>query len=319
MKRKFLLFLFLTLCFSQASYAASQKSSDVNLKVELNQAFATIGDQVVLTVSVTYPSKTLLLNFGPNNPVEPFQVREVKILPTITLENDKRQEGKEYHFTVFQVGEFILGPVQVTYLDADKKQTTLESDKLYLTVESVLKNEKDRNDIRDIKPVVGIKSRYLIYIIGLLVAILSIAAFFYIKQFLRKKELERLNAQVILSPHDEAYQLLTKLKNSTLPREGKIKEFYVQLSDVIRRYLSRRYLIEISDLTTFELLGKLKEVQTEGGAYDLVGSILRDCDFVKFAKYEPSYSETREHLNLAFNLVDRTKIVVPEPIVEPLP
>ncbi len=99
--------------------------------------------------------------------------------------------------------------------------------------------------------------------------------------------------------------------------KGRIKEYYYRLSNIVRHYIENRFNLMAPERTTEEFLaemmvtGKLTEDHKE-----LVGNFLEHCDMVKFAAYGPDSREIENSFNSAKKLVDETKVVFQENIVE---
>ena len=105
-----------------------------------------------------------------------------------------------------------------------------------------------------------------------------------------------------------AYQALERLKAKDLPRFGKIKEYYIELSDIVRRYMENRFSFRAPEMTTEEFLYFLRESDRLKGAHkNLLKQFLNHCDLVKFAKYGPTGQEIDGSFNFAKKLVDETK------------
>ena len=92
--------------------AANKNAQPIQVKIELSQAFATVGDSLTLTLAVTHSPNLQILSYGPANPVDPFQLKSIEPIVPVKLTKGFVQEGKRYKFSVFQLGEFILGPIQ---------------------------------------------------------------------------------------------------------------------------------------------------------------------------------------------------------------
>jgi len=67
--------------------------------------------------------------------------------------------------------------------------------------------------------------------------------------------------------------------------EKKLKEFYSEFSDILRRYLERRFGIMALDRTTREILSDLKIGDFSSGLVGKVKEVLESSDLVKFAKF----------------------------------
>ena len=84
-----------------------------------------------------------------------------------------------------------------------------------------------------------------------------------------------------LSPIERAWAELARLLQAQLPAKGRFKDFYVELTLVVRRYIQRKYGIKAPHLTTQEFL-KAAEGVCDRAATELK-DFLESADMVKFA------------------------------------
>ncbi|MBI4169594.1 MAG: hypothetical protein HY510_06625, partial [Acidobacteria bacterium] len=110
-----------------------------------------------------------------------------------------------------------------------------------------------------------------------------------------------------LPPHETAYAELERLLASGLLEKGRIKEFYIDLAEILRRYLEGRYGIDTFERTTFEILEALRAVRLPVRIAAATAEFLGECDLVKFARYLPAAEETRGTVERAYRLVDETR------------
>ena len=138
-------------------------------------------------------------------------------------------------------------------------------------------------------------------------ALLSWAAWWLWRRY-RKKSLPQAAAtKPQLPPHEEAVRDLIALRDRKYPARGMLKEFFIEFSHIMRRYLERRYEFPALEMTTFDL-----EREFENGTYDpalreRLLPALRESDLVKFAKFIPDPNRCAGHLDLGFELVDLTR------------
>ncbi len=91
-------------------------------------------------------------------------------------------------------------------------------------------------------------------------------------------------------------------------RKGKTKAYYIELSDIMRRYLENRFNIRAPEMTTEEFLIKVKEDSVLSLEHKgLLRDFLLNCDLVKFAKYQPAEQEAGLSFASAKKLIDQTK------------
>ena len=90
-----------------------------------------------------------------------------------------------------------------------------------------------------------------------------------------------------MSPIERAWVELDRLLKRELPRRGKYKDFYVELTMVVRRYVQRKYGIRAPNLTTEEFFAELRQSnRTEMRHLHELESFLESADMVKFAGIE---------------------------------
>ena len=84
-----------------------------------------------------------------------------------------------------------------------------------------------------------------------------------------------------MSPVERAWAELDRLLKRGLPGRGRYKDFYVELTMVVRRYVQRKYGIRAPHLTTEEFLSQFKG--GDGRPPDELRQFLESADMVKFA------------------------------------
>ena len=84
-----------------------------------------------------------------------------------------------------------------------------------------------------------------------------------------------------MSPIERAWVELDRLLKKGLPGRGRYKDFYVELTMVVRRYVQRKYGIRAPNLTTDEFLVQFRDAGR--GRCDDLAKFLESADLVKFA------------------------------------
>ena len=101
---------------------------------------------------------------------------------------------------------------------------------------------------------------------------------------------------------------LDRLKRSKYTRYEQFKEFYTELTRILRQYYENRYLVDALELTSSELMLKLESIQEYDEHIAATRQILDKSDLIKFAKGKSNELESGEALNIAFSIIYRTKI-----------
>jgi hypothetical protein len=112
---------------------------------------------------------------------------------------------------------------------------------------------------------------------------------------------------VALTLDERALKRLRELQAEDLPAQGRRKEFYFRLSEIMREYLGSRYGFNALDLTTEELRGALRRRPTPGLDHGTLARWCDESDMVKFAKHEPDDSSCANAINFCYDLVERTR------------
>ena len=99
---------------------------------------------------------------------------------------------------------------------------------------------------------------------------------------------------------ERALQRLQALERRGLPATETVDAWYVELSDIVRRYIEDRHAVRAPELTTEEfLLEARRSVAFSAAHRDLLSAFLSRCDRVKFARYSPEEGESRSALEVA--------------------
>lgn len=138
------------------------------------------------------------------------------------------------------------------------------------------------------------------FLVGVLIVLMSLAfglGWFFLalwkkrhKSFLAPPTSET-QGLPLLSPHEEALQDLQALADSPWLEQGEWKRFYFRMSDILKRYVSRRYEVDGLESTTRELLELLSKPlgHEEQGRhfFSEIAQCFEEMDWVKFTDRLP--------------------------------
>jgi hypothetical protein len=171
---------------------------------------------------------------------------------------------------------------------------------LFLAVVLLPAFSQNVEDIRDIRPPVAYPLNRLFWIAAIGAVLLAGAAWFLKK---RLQFPENKAAAVLLKPAwVVAREFLNRLKEKDFPAKGMVREYYFELSYILRRYIEDRFLLRAPEMTTEEFLESLKDSSALSGQQkENLQGFLTGCDMVKFARY----SAGREEMDKSFQLVEK--------------
>jgi hypothetical protein len=302
-------------CFLLFSFCLFAQESPVAVESSLDKSNITIGDTVRYAVKLTRDKNVQVRWPALGANLGAFEIRDYQ-KPDPRQAKGRVVEEITYTISTFDTGRFVIPPMAIEYqTPPDSTWHQMQTEKLEIYVASTLPSEA--GDIRDIKSPWELPRDWkLIIRIGLIVlAILLLAAVgFY---YWRKRQGKGILPERKEPPrpaHEVALEALRKLRESDLLATGQIKAFYIELSEIVRRYIEGRYFVPALELTTGELMGNLREVALDSDARDMLRDLLELSDLVKFAKYAPATEEHERALQLAESFVETTKLVMAAPI-----
>ncbi len=108
-----------------------------------------------------------------------------------------------------------------------------------------------------------------------------------------------------LSPYEEALLSITEIRSGR-GTAGDQKIYYTLVVDVLRKYIMRRFGFKALEMTSTEVLERLRLEGVEAGTWHL-DDVFRTADLVKFAKYSTPESEQELHMENVVHFIEDTK------------
>ncbi|MEI7500774.1 MAG: DUF4381 family protein [Bacteroidota bacterium] len=291
-------------------------SQDVTVSAKLDTNAMLIGDHVGLTLKYTGPAKSQVLwPFLPDTILGNITVIGRGKIDTIyTADKKSVTFSQQLNFTCYDSGFYTIPQIPFKYrLLPDTTSRVSASTMMLLAVHTV-----KVDTTLAIKPIVGplkipITFREMVpWILAALAAILLIiAAIWYFKKRKKKEPIFVLKPKVMLLAHELALQELEKLRVKKLWQSGKTKEYYSELTEIIRKYIENRFQVPALEQTSTEIVESLSN--TAGcppTSVSSLGSLLILADMVKFAKTRPVASENEKSLADGIEFVYATNLTL---------
>jgi hypothetical protein len=150
----------------------------------------------------------------------------------------------------------------------------------------------------------------------LLLAGLGVAGYYLYLYIQRKKQNANdaiLEVEFLRPAEEVALEKLDLIKEQKIWQQGYVKEYYTQLTDVIREYIARRYGVSSIEQTSDETLRALHPLLNDRkDLYEQLRNMLTTADLVKFAKWITTVDENELSLRNAYTFVKETTPVVQE-------
>lgn len=282
--KKSITFIILLFLFFSGTARAAKDETKVSVKAELSNAFITVGDPVDYTITVRYDPAYQVLTVPPLPPSDIFHVKKI--------DEFKREEsgfsvmGRKITLTAFRVGEFIIPPVAIEYRTPAGEGGTISAQAIYLTVKSVAEG-KPQQDIRGLKSVAKISRKWIGFLIVAGIFILIALAAWLIFRKIKSGALSRMVSGPPMTAEQRALYDLNTLFDSDLLRRGKVKEYYLRLSEILRIYFESRFQVLAVESTTDEILALLRTKEIDAPLREKIAEVLQAADLAKFAKWVP--------------------------------
>ena len=301
-------FSLLSACLLIFIFALPNNTLGQEAKVILEPKSILIGEHVSMTLQVeASPDADIVFpEFSDkvNNNIEIINYGTVE--EAYSDDRETKIFKKDYTITAYQDGHFPIEPIEFkSVIDGDT--LTFMSEAELLSVETV---EIDREaGPKDVKPIIQIPwtfAEMLPYILlVLLVVTIVLFIIYYLKQ--RKKEpvASSIWEQTDVPAYAAALSKLEALRKSNYLKEEKFKLFFSELTDIIRRYLEKRFEVDALEMTSNEILSATNDL-LEKEDHNKLEYILVLSDLVKFARHKPLVDESEQRLNYAFEIVKNT-------------
>jgi len=144
----------------------------------------------------------------------------------------------------------------------------------------------------------------------ILVALAVVVAVYALRRYRRDGTL--LPRKPEPTPYEAAVAGLRELKEKKLWEQGMEKEYYTDLTDILRRYLYGRFGINAVEMTSRQILAALSKNKETSDKRTYFRQILDMADFVKFAKVRPLPDDNVLALDNAIRFVEETKPLPPD-------
>ena len=277
------------------------------VKAEIDTTSIRIGEQFQLKISVDETQNVI---------IPKIQLKGLEVIDSTRIDTIKNSLIRRYILTGFDSGAFYI-PQQQIFV---KNQAFL-TDSLLINIATIAIDtaKVKKFPIKSIKKEPYTFDDFKIYIY-LILAILAIIGF-WIYWFVIKKRKETEDAPTYrtLPPFEEAILRLNELDEKLLWQNNKIKEYYSELTEIVRGYIERELKVPALENTTDEVLAMIKDfknadsIETSKETIKKLKDLLQEADLVKFAKSKPLAIEIEDDRRDAEFIIGNLK---PKQIIE---
>jgi hypothetical protein len=297
--KKHILYIFLLI--SAISFAQNPM-----VKAQIETSQIRIGEQFSYRISVNETDNVILPK---------LELKGLEVIDSAKVDTLNNMLIQKYIITGFDSGAYYI-PQQQVYV---KNQAYL-TDSLLVNVATIAidTTKVKKFPIKSIKAEPYTFDDFKIYVYILLAALAIIGFWIYWFVFRKRKVEEEDPTYRVLPPYDEAIYKLNELDEKLLWQNNKVKEYYSELTEIVRGYIERELKVPALEKTTDEVIETLKDfneaetINTSKETIKKLKELLQEADLVKFAKSKPLALEIEEDRKDAEAIVSNLK---PKPII----
>jgi hypothetical protein len=297
--------------------ARAQAQGEARVTARISAAQIAVGDQVKLFLEAqNNPSAGRLQWANIPDSVNGLEIIEKGKIDTVTSGSFVTYRQRLI-ITGFDSGMFQVPSLVFSVFKPDgSAPLELRSDSFQLLVQTLAVDTTKA--FKPIKGIIFVKTTwmdYLVYIIigGLIVLVLAVIGVYLWKN----KKPEPPKPPKPAEPlYDRTMRLLDELDAKQLWQKNKVKDYYVELTDIVRGYIEERFGTKAMELTTDELLTKVRHTKDLMAYYERLSMILTTADLAKFAKAQPLPQEHVDAMEHAKTFVNQTKPIIIQPTTE---
>jgi hypothetical protein len=277
------------------------------VKAEIDTTNIRIGEQFQLKISVDETQNVI---------IPKIQLKGLEVIDSTRIDTIKNSLIRRYILTGFDSGAFYI-PQQQIFV---KNQAFL-TDSLLINIATIAidTTKLKKFPIKSIKkePYTFDDFRIYIYLILAILAIIGFWIYWFVIK--KRKETEDAPTYRTLPPFEEAILRLNELDEKLLWQNNKIKEYYSELTEIVRGYIERELKVPALENTTDEVLAMIKDfknldsIETSKETIKKLKDLLREADLVKFAKSKPLAIEIEDDRRDAEFIIGHLK---PKQIIE---
>ncbi len=313
--KKLAKYILIILGLIAAEYSPAQVAS---VSMSVDKDTIVVGDTLSLTLKVhnNLPGKLkVVFPFFKDTITSNVHVLTQDSVPDTLSSGKKLVLATKYVISAYDSGNVTIPPLPVIF-NVDTVTDTIFTGtasffvKLYPTdtLKVPLKDvKKPLNTPLTLKEFLDTYGLYLL--IGLLLAIII---YVVVRYFTRRKQGKAFIdiKKPLDPPHVVAFRRLEALREKKLWQKEMIKEYYIELTDILREYMDRRFGMSTMESTSSEIIDSLKERK------EVSDELIKDmeklfgiADLAKFAKYKPLPDENDFAWKKAYEFVEKTKPV----------
>lgn len=312
MKQKFIVVVILFILFPFLANGQAFKAT-----AKLDSTNILIGDYLKVHLEVVTPKGTSIIFPQINSKVieeaqYPFDWIESSKIDT-TLTSSEQILKQTVTITAFDSGYYVFPSLPILALDST---LLVETNPLSFSVTTIpVDTTAAYKDIKgNLTTPLSLheiwlyikKYGLLIFVIWSIIAAIIYSILKYGKRKKGKNDGAKSKVAHKVKPHITALKALEHLKKKKLWEQGKVKEYYSELTEIIRIYLEGRWGIYAMEMVSSDIIDALRNINVIEGDIDPLAKMFSISDLVKFAKWDPLPTDHDMAFKSAKEFIEKT-------------
>lgn len=293
-------------------------AQNATVKAVVDSQEILIGDQINLDLSVAFNEEIpVTWPVFKDTITGQLEIIQTSIPDTVKKESGETIIHQRLVITSFDTGFMVLPPIQFLFNNDSTQQLATEP---ILVFVSDIPVEMEA-DIKEIKEPYDVPfdlmrwlKKYKWILLAWLLILAAVLGFVLWRKYRKQPEEPTARPKPKRPAHEIALEKLEELRQKKLWQNNRTKEFYIELSDIIREYIEFRFDVIALEMTTDETVSVLKFNGIDEAQVKALNQMLQMADLAKFAKYTPIANENEQCFDIAKTFVNATLVM---PLDEP--
>jgi len=292
--------------------SATANAQRIKATASIDSTNILLGDQVKLFLEIDHPKNVdVIFPNVPDTLAEYIEVLSRSETDTFELDDETFQKQiQSFLITSFDSGSYRIPPFWFK-IDLDDRLDSIPTNGVTLNVYSMeIDTTRGPTDIKYPYDAPVTLKEVIPYILG---AILILAILFFIFYAIKRR---KNNQPIFVLPkkpkepaHIIALRELDRIKKEKIWQQGKIKQYYSEVTEALRKYIEDRFEIPAMEQTSDETIESFRKQKglLKDKTFANLSQILKLADLVKFAKYQTSPDDDNMTLVNAYFFINDTK------------
>lgn len=281
--------------------AEETASGPVTVRMQATPGVVRLDRDTLLSIQVLAPANVQVKLPSLEDRLSGFTVSGSFDRPPVE-QNGRMLRERSVRLTPRAAARYRIAPMAVTWHDRSGAEQWFPTRPLVLSSEPLVKGDPG-SSLASARPAVRIYPGFgtvMLYLLGVLaLAGLCWGLWWLARRVRREVRLRR------MSPRERALHELAELLERDLVGKDRVKDFYFELTMIVRAYIERAHAIRAPEQTTEEFLEAVsRDPRFAAAVVTRLRAFLQAADLVKYAAYRPDASAVGQSLDTARTYIE---------------